>query len=99
MEDLPLNGGPGLMGTLQNVQNVLKVAETAAPLIKQYGPLVRNIPTFLRLIKELGSSDSNESDDNKSEENDNNDTDDDKETTSLSDDNEQKNAAAPKLYI
>ena len=43
----------GLANTLGNVQQVLKVAQQATPLIKEYGPMVKNAPKIMGMIKAL----------------------------------------------
>ncbi|WP_175480318.1 VrrA/YqfQ family protein [Gracilibacillus ureilyticus] len=46
-------GGSNLMGTLNNVQQVLKVAQQATPLIKEYGPMIKNAPKIFNMMKAL----------------------------------------------
>ncbi|MGP4041270.1 VrrA/YqfQ family protein [Gracilibacillus sp. D59] len=45
--------GSNLMGTLNNVQQVLKVAQQATPLIKEYGPMIKNAPKLINMMKAL----------------------------------------------
>ncbi|MFC7372554.1 VrrA/YqfQ family protein [Fictibacillus iocasae] len=64
----PLNRLFGAIGTggipartsvfsmLDNVQKVLKVAETMGPMVKQYGPMMRNLPSVLTMIKDYQSN-------------------------------------------
>jgi YqfQ-like protein len=44
-------GVDGLSKTLNGVQQFLRVVDTAAPIVKQYGPLVRNLPAMYRMMK------------------------------------------------
>lgn len=46
-------GAGGLSGTLNNVQNVLKMVETTTPIVQKYGPMVRNLPAMYRMMKAL----------------------------------------------
>ncbi len=49
------NGG-GVMSTLSNVQNALNMAQSAMPLVQQYGPMVKNIPALWQMMKTFNSS-------------------------------------------
>ncbi|WP_234969381.1 YqfQ family protein [Bacillus massilinigeriensis] len=40
-------------GFLNNTQNVLKAAQTFGPMVQQYGPLVRNLPSMWKLYRGL----------------------------------------------
>lgn len=52
---------PANLGSmLGNVQKVLHTAESVMPMVQQYGPLVKNIPSMIKLYKELNSSDDEE---------------------------------------
>lgn len=56
-------GGSKLMGTLNNVQQVMKVAQQATPLIKEYGPMIKNAPKLINMMKafkELNDDDTEE---------------------------------------
>ncbi|MDX8046182.1 VrrA/YqfQ family protein [Gracilibacillus sp. S3-1-1] len=46
-------GGVNLTSTLNNVQQVLKVAQQATPLIKEYGPMIKNAPKLISMVKAL----------------------------------------------
>lgn len=59
-------GGGGFAGSLQNIQQILKMVETTAPVIKQYGPMVKNLPAMLKMMKALNSMES-ESEESSSE--------------------------------
>ncbi|WP_117169410.1 VrrA/YqfQ family protein [Paraliobacillus sediminis] len=50
-------GGSGVTGTLNNIQQVLKMTQSVTPLIQQYGPMVKNIPSMLALLKAFQESD------------------------------------------
>jgi hypothetical protein len=41
----------GLSGILNNTQQVLKTAQSIAPMIQQYGPIVKNLPMMWKLYK------------------------------------------------
>jgi hypothetical protein len=45
-------GGQGFLGTIQNVEKMIQLAQTVKPMIDQYGPMVKNIPSMLDLLKE-----------------------------------------------
>lgn len=51
ISNLATKGVGGLSKTLTNVQQVLKVIESTAPLIEQYGPMVKNLPAMYRMLK------------------------------------------------
>lgn len=51
-------GVEGLSKTLNGVQQVLRVVDTATPLVKQYGPLIRNLPAMYRMMKEFNTMES-----------------------------------------
>lgn len=53
-------GGSGVTGTLNNIQQVLKMTQSVTPLIQQYGPMVKNIPSMLALLKAFQESDDEE---------------------------------------
>lgn len=62
-------GGAGLMGTLNNVQHVLRLAQTVGPMIQQYGPMIKNLPALIQMFKALNAVESTKDDDeNKNEE-------------------------------
>jgi hypothetical protein len=45
-------GGQGFLGTMQNIEKMIQLAQTVKPMIDQYGPMVKNIPSMLNLLKE-----------------------------------------------
>ena len=48
---------------LNNTQRVLQAAEQFTPMIQQYGPIVKNLPSIWKIMRAFSSSDtSNESD-------------------------------------
>jgi hypothetical protein len=61
-----------LNGFLNNTQAVLKTAQQLGPMIEQYGPLVRNLPSLWKLYRGLkdanNDSPSDKTDDNSSDE-------------------------------
>jgi outer membrane biosynthesis protein TonB len=50
-----VTGGTSIFTMLNNVQKVLKVAETMGPMIKQYGPAMRNLPSIMTALKDFQS--------------------------------------------
>ncbi|GGA61771.1 VrrA/YqfQ family protein [Ornithinibacillus halotolerans] len=60
MGQMASRGVEGLSKTLNGVQQVLRVVDTAAPIVKQYGPLVRNLPAMYRLMKAFKSMETTE---------------------------------------
>jgi hypothetical protein len=48
----PTSGAPGFMGMIQNAEKMIQVAQTVKPMIEQYGPLAKNLPSMLQLLKE-----------------------------------------------
>jgi outer membrane biosynthesis protein TonB len=53
-----ISGGTSVFTMLNNVQKVLKVAETMGPMIKQYGPAMRNLPSIMTALKDFQSGSS-----------------------------------------
>lgn len=47
----------GFASILENLQQVLRVVETTTPLVKEYGPLVKNLPAMYRMLKAFKSMD------------------------------------------
>lgn len=47
----------GLNTMLNNTQRVLQAAEQFTPMIQQYGPIVKNIPSLWKLMRAVNSSD------------------------------------------
>ncbi|TCT25501.1 YqfQ-like protein [Melghiribacillus thermohalophilus] len=57
-------GGMGGTNTLNNIQQVLKLAQQAVPMIRQYGPMVKNLPAMFKMLKALNEADDLESEEN-----------------------------------
>lgn len=53
-------GADGLSKTLGNVQQVLKVIQTTAPIVQQYGPMIKNLPALYRMMKAVNEIDDEE---------------------------------------
>ena len=49
---------------LNNTQRVLQAAESIGPLVQQYGPLVKNIPSMWKLYQGLKTTDTDEQNNN-----------------------------------
>lgn len=52
-----LKNPQGLSTMLTNTQKVLQAAEQFTPMIQQYGPIVKNIPSLWKLMRAINSSD------------------------------------------
>lgn len=53
----------GISNTLGNIQQILKVVETSAPMVQQYGPMIKNLPAMFRMMKafkDIGNLDDDE---------------------------------------
>ncbi len=61
-----LKNPEGLNTMLNNTQRVLQAAEQFTPMIQQYGPIVKNLPSIWKLMRAFNSSDT--SSDTKKEE-------------------------------
>lgn len=58
--------GGGLFETLDKIQGFLKMSQSIAPKIQEYGPLIKNLPTMLALMKEFNDEEESEvADDNR----------------------------------
>ncbi|MUV39830.1 uncharacterized protein JNUCC1_03714 [Lentibacillus sp. JNUCC-1] len=49
----------GIMNTLNHVQRILGFVQSTAPVLQEYGPLIKNLPAMYQMMKAL---DSNETD-------------------------------------
>jgi YqfQ-like protein len=49
--------GTGIANTLGNVQKMTQMAGTVIPTVQQYGPMVKNLPSLLKIFKEVNSDD------------------------------------------
>jgi hypothetical protein len=56
-----LTNPDALSGFLNNTQTVLKTAQQLGPVIQQYGPLVRNLPSLWKLYRGLKDASSDDS--------------------------------------
>ncbi|WP_053219476.1 VrrA/YqfQ family protein [Virgibacillus senegalensis] len=70
VSQFPATGGSKWMSTLGNVQQALKMAQSAMPVIQQYGPMVKNIPMMINMLKAFNDDDSDEADKEADEETD-----------------------------
>lgn len=52
--------GGGLFETLDKIQGFLKMSQSIAPKIQEYGPLIKNLPTMLALMKEFNEEEDSE---------------------------------------
>lgn len=50
------SGATGV-GILEKIQNLIKMAESAKPMVEQYGPMLKNIPALITILKASGESD------------------------------------------
>lgn len=41
------------LGMIKNAQKGLSIVETVGPLVQQYGPIVKNLPSILAMLKEF----------------------------------------------
>lgn len=49
-------GGVNLFGMLMNAQKAIQTAQTMIPMIQQFGPLIKNAPAILGVLKSMQSS-------------------------------------------
>lgn len=49
--------GTAGVGTLEKIQKLIKMAESAKPFVEQYGPMLKNIPALITILKASGESD------------------------------------------
>ncbi|TDB50807.1 sporulation protein [Bacillus sp. CBEL-1] len=49
-----------LSSMMTNIQKVIKVAETMGPMVQQYGPLVKNAPSLIKMYQLLRTADTGE---------------------------------------
>lgn len=61
LTSLTSKGVGGLSNILTNVQQVLKVVESTAPIVQQYGPMIKNLPAMYRMMKAFKEIDDEES--------------------------------------
>ncbi|CQR46639.1 hypothetical protein BN1058_00908 [Paraliobacillus sp. PM-2] len=60
--------GGGVTQTLSNLQQILKMTQSVTPIIQQYGPLVKNLPSMLTLLKAFQEADGEEANEENSAE-------------------------------
>ncbi|WP_440895682.1 VrrA/YqfQ family protein [Amphibacillus sp. Q70] len=54
----PVSGN--LTETLDQIQNLIKMTQSVAPKIQEYGPLIKNLPNMLALMKEFNEAEEEE---------------------------------------
>ncbi|PAD39291.1 hypothetical protein CHH53_05900 [Terribacillus sp. 7520-G] len=54
------SGGISLLDMLNHTQNALKAAESFMPMVQEYGPMVKNLPSMLKMMKALKDIDFDE---------------------------------------
>ncbi|WP_453994937.1 VrrA/YqfQ family protein [Bacillus nitroreducens] len=57
-----------LSAIMGNVQKTLKMAESVVPMVQQYGPLMKNIPSMIKMYNAIKNADFDESEENEKEE-------------------------------
>lgn len=48
---LATKGLGDLSKTLSNVDQVIKVVQSATPIVREYGPMIKNLPAMYRMVK------------------------------------------------
>ncbi len=46
-------GGSQIMGMIGKIQNVIQTANRVVPMVQQYGPMVRNVPSIFKMMREF----------------------------------------------
>lgn len=94
-------GVNGISKTLTNTQQILKVVETTAPIVQQYGPVIKNLPMIFKMLKAFNESEaSDESQVDLQEQNDGDDINDDEDFDyGYNEYSYQSDQPAPKLFI
>jgi len=59
------SGTGGILGTIQNIQKVVQVGQQIMPMVQQFGPLVKNVPAMINMVKTIVAA----TDDKEAEEN------------------------------
>ncbi|KAA0549388.1 hypothetical protein FZW96_05610 [Bacillus sp. BGMRC 2118] len=86
----------GASGMFSNIQKIVGVANQVGPMVQQYGPMVKNIPSLIQLYKEINSDDEvADSNDNSVEEELEIPTQSVEETSTVT----KKRSSSPRLYI
>ncbi|WP_175559205.1 VrrA/YqfQ family protein [Sediminibacillus albus] len=52
--------GSKLTSTLGNVQQAIKMAQSAMPIVQQYGPMIKNIPMMINMLKAFNADEEEE---------------------------------------
>lgn len=63
-----LGGDSSITGIIGNMQRAVQTAQQVTPLITQYGPIVKNLPSLYKIFKEVNSDDPIESKKNQKKE-------------------------------
>ncbi|SDD50845.1 YqfQ-like protein [Terribacillus halophilus] len=61
------SSGISLLDMLNHTQNALKAAESFMPMVQEYGPMVKNLPSMLKMMKALKDIDFDEEEESASE--------------------------------
>ncbi|WP_181348401.1 VrrA/YqfQ family protein [Thalassobacillus sp. CUG 92003] len=92
-------------GWLSNIENIVKMAKTAAPYIEQYGPYVKNVPAMINLMKIMNEPDEDDEDNASSSES-SNDTQNksyhassEEESSSIQEEPRRRGTSEPKLFF
>lgn len=49
-------GGMNLFGMLMNAQKAIQTAQTVLPMVQQFGPLIKNAPAIISILKSMQAS-------------------------------------------
>ncbi|USK84107.1 YqfQ family protein [Peribacillus asahii] len=64
-----LRNPEGITNLLNNTQKVLQAAEQFTPIVQQYGPMIKNLPSMWNIIRAFSSNDNDKKEEPKQEEN------------------------------
>lgn len=64
-----LRNPEGITNMLNNTQKVLQAAEQFTPIVQQYGPMIKNLPSMWNIIRAFSSNDNDKKEEPKQEEN------------------------------
>ncbi|RID89444.1 hypothetical protein D1953_02475 [Peribacillus asahii] len=64
-----LRNPEGITSMLNNTQKVLQAAEQFTPIVQQYGPMIKNLPSMWNIIRAFSSNDNDKKKEPKQEEN------------------------------
>lgn len=106
-------GVGGLSGVLDNMQQVINVVQNATPIVKEYGPMVKNLPAMFRMMKAFNSLDDEDDEDKEENKKDESELSESERTESeqteseseeanelsITEDEQQKGKSVPKLFI